>query len=420
MPAKILVVDDEPDLELLVRQKFRRQISDGVYSFMFARDGLEALASIEADPSVDLVLSDINMPGMDGLALLSRLKENPAPVRAVIISAYGDMKNIRTAMNRGAFDFITKPIDFEDLSLTIARTLSDLEGVREARRCREEAERARANLTRYFSPSLASHLAEHSDILALSGERRDLSFLFTDLADFTPLAESLDAAFIVQMMNEYIGGLSGIVFEHGGTVHTVVGDAVYAMFGAPLEQSDHAARAVACALAIDAFAQSFALEKNRDGISVGVTRIGVNSGPAIVGNVGGKAFFHYTAYGDAINTAARLENANKILGTRICISGETVNRIPGFVGRPIGTLMVRGKGKGVETYEPLNGEGRNSRSTSSYLRAFHRLEIGDPQAVQAFATHVGRYGNDALATFHLKRLLAGETGTHIAMIERTR
>jgi adenylate cyclase len=415
MPAKILVVDDEPDLELLVRQKFRRQIGDNAYSFLFARDGVEALAAIDADSSIDLVVSDINMPGMDGLTLLSRLKENPTLLRAVIISAYGDMKNIRTAMNRGAFDFITKPIDFEDLALTIARTLADLEAVREAGRRREEAERARANLARYFSPSLASHLAEHSDILALGGERRDLSFLFTDLADFTPLAESLDAAFIVGMMNEYIGGLSRIVFEHGGTVHTVVGDAVYAMFGAPLEQSDHAARAVACALAIDTFAQSFARQKNRDGISVGVTRIGVNSGPAIVGNVGGETFFHYTAYGDAVNTAARLENANKILGTRICISGETVNRIPGFVGRPIGTLVVRGKGKGIDSYEPLNGEGRASRSASSYLRAFHRLEIGDPQAVQAFATHVGRYGNDALATFHLKRLLAGETGTRIAL-----
>ncbi len=94
------------------------------------------------------------------------------------------------------------------------------------------------------------------------------------------------------------------------------------MFGAPLEQSDHAARAVACALAIDTFAQSFASEKNAHGIAIGITRIGVNSGPAIVGNVGGETFFHYTAYGDAINTAARLESANKLLGTRICISAR--------------------------------------------------------------------------------------------------
>jgi adenylate cyclase len=420
MTAKILVVDDEPDLELLVRQKFRRQVRDGEYHFLFAHDGDEALAAIDADPAIDLVLSDINMPGMDGLTLLSRLQTIPAPLRAVIISAYGDMKNIRTAMNRGAFDFVTKPIDFDDLALTIARTLADLEALREACRLRTLAEHARANLARYFSPNLASHLAEHPDILELGGERRDLTFLFTDLADFTPLAESLDAALIVQVMNEYIGGVSGIVFEHGGTVHTVVGDAVYAMFGAPLEQADHAARAVACALAIDAFAQAFAREKNAQGIAVGVTRIGVNSGPAIVGNVGGGMFFHYTAYGDAINTAARLEHANKMLGTRICISAETAGRIPGFVGRPIGTLIVKGKDKGIDSFEPLNGDGRMSRSATSYLRAFQRLESGDPQAVQAFATHVGRYGSDALAVFHLKRLLAGATGTRIAPLDTAR
>lgn len=419
MPAQVLVVDDEPDLELLVRQRFRRQIRSGEYHFLFARDGEEALALIDANPGVDIVLSDINMPGMDGLTLLTRLKESPALLRAVIVSAYGDMKNIRTAMNRGAFDFVTKPIDFDDLALTLARTLADLQALREARRQRAEAERARANLARYFSPNLASHLADHPAILELGGERRDLSFLFTDLADFTPLAESLDAALIVQMMNEYIGGLSAIVFEHGGTVHTVVGDAVYAMFGAPLEQPDHAARAVACALAIDAFAQAFAREKNAHGIPVGVTRIGVNSGPAIVGNFGGEMFFHYTAYGDAINTAARLEGANKLLGTRICISAETAGRIPGFAGRPVGTLIVKGKDAGIESFEPLNGDGRTPAAATSYLRAFERLNAGDPQAVQAFAAHVGRFGDDGLAAFHLRRLLAGKTGTRIPLLDTT-
>lgn len=415
MAAQILVVDDEPDLELLVRQKFRRQIRDGAYQFLFAGDGEEALAVIDANPGIDIVLSDINMPGMDGLTLLSRLKESPAQLRAVIVSAYGDMKNIRTAMNRGAFDFVTKPIDFDDLALTLERTLADLEALRAVQRQRAEAERARANLARYFSPNLASHLADHPDVLELGGERRDLSFLFTDLAGFTPLAEALDAQLIVQLMNAYIGGLSAIVFEHGGTVHTVVGDAVYAMFGAPLTQPDHAARAVACALAIDAFAQAFAAEKNAQGLAVGTTRIGVNSGPAIVGNFGGELFFHYTAYGDAINTAARLERANKRLGTRICVSGATAARIPGFAGRPIGTLIVKGKDQGIDSFEPLNGDGGNARCASSYRRAFDRLASGDPQAVQAFAAHVARYGSDALASFHLKRLLAGETGARIAL-----
>ena len=115
MTATILVVDDEPDLETLMLQKFRRRIRDGSVSFMFAHDGVEALQSIEQHPHVDLVLSDINMPRMDGLSLLARLQEAEDRKSTIVVSAYGDMSNIRTAMNRGAFDFLTKPIDFGDL-----------------------------------------------------------------------------------------------------------------------------------------------------------------------------------------------------------------------------------------------------------------------------------------------------------------
>lgn len=417
-PAKILVVDDEPDLELLVRQKFRRRIRDGDYVFLFAGDGEEALAALAAEPDVDVVLSDINMPRMDGLTLLGRLQENSSgTLRALIVSAYGDMKNIRTAMNRGAFDFITKPIDFDDLEITIAKTLADLNILRESDRRRAKAERARTNLARYFSPNLASHLAEHPDTLELRGERRELTFLFTDLADFTPLAETLDPAIIVEVMNAYIGGLSRIVFAHGGTIDTVVGDAIHAMFGAPVEQPDHAARAVACAFDLDRFAKEFAAQKQAMGLPIGLTRIGVHSGPATVGNFGGDAFFHYTAHGDAINTAARLENANKHLGTRLCVSGDTVAAIEGFVGRPIGTLVLKGKDTVIRAFEPIDGDVMGEDAVAAYLAAFAQLEGGDPGAVQSFAALVGRDGHDPLARFHLKRLLAGATGSRIVIAE---
>ena len=136
--AKILVVDDEPDLELLLRQKFRRQIRKGTLTLVFAQNGVEALRQLEEHNDVDMVLSDINMPQMDGLTLLNQLNELNRDLRAVIVTAYGDMKNIRTAMNRGAFDFITKPIDFKDLEATIAKTLAHLEVMREALRSRDE------------------------------------------------------------------------------------------------------------------------------------------------------------------------------------------------------------------------------------------------------------------------------------------
>ena len=126
MTPRILVVDDEPDLELLVSHKFRRQIRNGVYSFLFAGDGEQALGVLRESPTVDLILSDINMPRMDGLTLLRKLKAVDAELRAIVVSAYGDMANIRTAMNLGAVDFVTKPIDFEGLTATIERTLDDL------------------------------------------------------------------------------------------------------------------------------------------------------------------------------------------------------------------------------------------------------------------------------------------------------
>src|SRR5262249_31389326 len=155
----ILVVDDEPDLEVLVTQKFRRQIRDGMIRFVFARDGLEALQSLEAGPDVDLVVSDINMPRMDGLSLLQKLQEAEAQKSTIIVSASGDMSNIRTAMNRGAFDFLTKPIDFADLEATIGKTIRHVEMLRDARRRQAAAERAHAALSRFFSPQIASRLA---------------------------------------------------------------------------------------------------------------------------------------------------------------------------------------------------------------------------------------------------------------------
>ena len=155
----ILFVDDEPDLEALVTQKFRRQIRDGTAKFLFARDGIEALETLKANSDIDLVVSDINMPRMDGLTLLQKLQDGEDGMSTIIVSAYGDMANIRTAMNRGAFDFVTKPIDFGDLETTIAKTLRHIESLREARRRQAEAERAHASLSRYFSPNLALRLA---------------------------------------------------------------------------------------------------------------------------------------------------------------------------------------------------------------------------------------------------------------------
>ena len=205
MTSTILVVDDEPDLEILVQQKFRRQIRDGEVRFLFARDGAEALDVLGNRDSVDMVVSDINMPRMDGLTLLQKIQEADDQLSTVIVSAYGDMANIRTAMNRGAFDFLTKPIDFTDLETTINRTFGTSPDCARRAAGKSAAERAHALLSRYFSPNLAERLASDPDAVDLGGQRREITSLFTDMAGFTSLVETLEPEIIAPLLNDYLG-----------------------------------------------------------------------------------------------------------------------------------------------------------------------------------------------------------------------
>jgi adenylate cyclase len=412
---RILVVDDEPDLESLLSQKFRRQIKEGAVAFTFARDGIEALSMLQADPAVDMVISDINMPRMDGLLLLEKLQEREGILSTIIVSAYGDMANIRVAMNRGAFDFLTKPIDFGDLETTIARTIRHVEATREAQRRQAEAERAHASLSRYFSPNLALRLASDADAVSLAGQRREVTSLFTDIAGFTTLVESLEPDVISPLLNDYLTGMADIVFQHDGTVAKIIGDALHVLFGAPGDQPDHAALAAACALDLDRYARSIQERWLQKGIRLGETRIGAHSGPAIVGNFGGGRFFDYNAYGDTINIAARLEAVNKQLGTRICVSGDLASQIPAFAGRPVGDIILRGRSSAMRVFEPLTAEQHAHPSAENYLKAFHLLEASDAGAMAAFAAHVGNFPDDKLGGFHLRRLLNGATGTQIVM-----
>ena len=270
----------------------------------------------------------------------------------------------------------------------------------------------------YMSPNLVEHLIENPGQLRLGGERRECTFLFTDLANFTSLVEQSDPEVIVSLLNEYLDGMVQIAFQHDGTLDKIVGDAVTIIFSAPVVQPDHAARGVACALAMDSFAQAYAEAKRSEGIPLGKTRIGVNTGLVIIGNFGGDTMFDYTAHGDAINTAARMESVNKHLGTRVCISGFTVAGCPDFIGRPVGTLVLKGKTKGIEAFEPLTRAEAESPAVAAYLAAFELLKREDPGANSAFAALAENYPDDPLAALHLKRLRSGENGTTIVMTEK--
>ncbi len=273
------------------------------------------------------------------------------------------------------------------------------------------SQRLRAAFTHYLSPDLVAALASDPGRLKLGGESREMTFLFTDLEGFTSLTETAGAEALVHLLNGYLDGLCRIAMEHGGTVDKMVGDAMHVMFNAPLDQPDHAGRAVAAALAIDAFAEEFRRAQRLAGVPFGVTRIGVNTGRAVVGNFGGSRRFDYTAHGDAINTAARLEAANKALGTRICVSRATVEQVGVQAFRPVGTLMLKGKSVGVDVFEPVSGV---DSSDAAYLDAFARMVAGDESgAADLLRLHEADPADPILA-LHARRIRAGERSTRMA------
>ena len=230
--AKILAVDDEPDFELLIRQRFRRQIRDEEFDFRFAHHGEEALTALSAEPDIDLMLLDINMPVMDGLTLLNELRERQLEVQSIIVSAYGDMTNLRTAMNRGAFDFVTKPVDLRDLEITVRKALANVAKLREMDRQRVAAERARHNLSRYFSPNIVELLAAQDEPLG-AGRRETVAVLFADIVGFTRMAEVMAPEDVLALLREFHARMTAQIFASGGTVDQYMGDGIFAVFGVP-------------------------------------------------------------------------------------------------------------------------------------------------------------------------------------------
>ncbi len=245
--------------------------------------------------------------------------------------------------------------------------------------------------------------------------RREVATIFTDITSFTSLVENTAPEVLGALLNEYMGGMTDIVFAHEGTVAKIIGDAIQILFNAPGDQPDYATRAIACAHDLDVWAEGFRARWKSEGVSFGATRIGVHAGPALVGNFGGSRFFDYTAYGDTINTAARLEAANKFLGTRICVSATVAGGTEAFKGRPVGDLVLRGRSEPLRAYEPLAAATFEGPATTQYCEAFARLEAGDAAAMPAFAALVGLHADDALAGFHLRRLLNGAKGVRMQL-----
>jgi adenylate cyclase len=325
-PVKILGVDDEADFEALIQQRFRRQIRDGEFTFRFARHGEEALAALETEPDIDLMLLDINMPVMDGLSLLAALRERKSQVRAIMVSAYGDMTNLRTAMNRGAFDFVTKPVDFNDLEITIRKTLADIAKLREIERLHAAAERARSNLSRYFSPNIVEILAAQDEPLG-AVRRQTVAVLFADIVGFTRMAEAMPPEAVVTMLREFHERMTAQIFASGGTVDKYIGDSIFAVFGVPTASDNDAANALICADKMLDALDRWNVERIGAGETALAIGIGLNYGPAVLGDVGSEHSMSFTVIGDVVNTAARLQGLTRTLETPLVVGGPLVEAV---------------------------------------------------------------------------------------------
>lgn len=301
--ARILVVDDEEDLQDLIRQKFRKKIKSEEYSFLFAMNGREALETIDANRDIDLILSDINMPEMDGLTLLSNLKERNELLKTVIVSAYGDMKNLRVAMNRGAFDFVTKPIDFEDLDLTIQKTLDHVIALRKTIQAIKENDIMKL----YVDDTVLNFMSGKEFETAMKGnELINASVAFVDICKFTSISEQIKPDELVELLNTYFEVIVKEILDHGGYVDKFIGDAVMAVF----RGDDHPISASQCALAIKSKIE--ALPSNPNGLDyTPQVSVGLNCGEMVSGNIGSSSLkrLDYTVLGDVVNIAQRLQSA---------------------------------------------------------------------------------------------------------------
>jgi adenylate cyclase len=279
-------------------------------------------------------------------------------------------------------------------------------------------QRLRKSFEHFLPPAVIAAMVRSGELPRLGGERREISVIFTDVASFTTFSEGVDPERLASILNEYLEGVCAAIFANGGLVNAFLGDGVLAFFGAPQPQADHADRAVAAAFDINRFAERFSQEQRAQGVNFLHTRIGIHTGFAFVGMVGSHERLQYTALGDLLNTASRLEGLNKAIGTRICVSGEIARAVTKYQCRPVGAFIVKGRHGATEVFEPINPDRYSTDWVERYQAAYHALEVDDPQARLLLTRLHADDGGDPCVTFHIERLAAGETGVLTEMHEK--
>ncbi len=345
--SKILVVDDEADLEVLIKQKFRQKIRDHQYDFIFAVNGINALEQLELHTDIDVVLTDINMPEMDGLTLLTKLGEQNGLLKSVIVSAYGDMENIRTAMNRGAFDFITKPVNFEDLELTMDKTIKHVNQMKETMKAIKENN----ILKMYVDETVLNFMGGREfESSLMVNEIVEASGAFIDICSFTAISENESPDTVVKLLNKYFDVMVKEIIAQGGYVDKFIGDAIMAVFRGDY----HLDRAIDACLAVRKKIEELPKEPVHINFSPKVS-IGINSGEMISGNIGSANLrrLDYTVIGDEVNVAQRLQSVAK--ENQIIINENAYQKVKeSFNCRKVGEVILKNKSTAAVIYEVMD------------------------------------------------------------------
>ena len=376
MTERILFVDDEPDMEELIRQRLRKHVREEKFILEFAGNGRLALEKLKVYDDIRIIVTDINMPEMDGLTLLSELAKLDRPTRTLVVSAYGDMQNIRSAMNNGAFDFVTKPIDFTDLDLTLEKTVQEVlyvlqsletkqklqdETIERIKAQEEALMQAEENAKLIMQQNVmleekvaerTLELAEKNEILNVELQRSeqlllnilpyetaqelkmsgkavaryypDITVMFTDFKGFTHIAEKLSPEQLVQEIDEFFTAFDLIMEKNGIEKIKTIGDAYMAASGLPAVNETHALDMVNAAVDIIEYMEVQKQIRIAEGRPVFDIRIGIHTGPVVAGIVGHKKFA-YDIWGDAVNLASRMESSGE--AGQINISQCTYDRI---------------------------------------------------------------------------------------------
>jgi adenylate cyclase len=244
-----------------------------------------------------------------------------------------------------------------------------------------------------LAPAVVQRIVERPGLIKLGAERREVTALFTDVEGFTAMTHRADPRELIAALDIYFESISRLIVDHGGMVDKIVGDAVHAIFNAPLDLDDHPRRAVECAVAIRAWAESYRRLPAPAALGFGRTRIGIETGQAIVGDVGLQSKLDYTAHGDAVNAAAYFEAANKELGSAICVGPTAAARCDAGMLRPLGTISVPGRDEPAAVFEPWPVDAP-PEWRERYLVAFGLIERDPTHAVVLFQKLAGEQEND--------------------------